>query len=142
MITLFASLGTPPTDNTGAILALLVFIAIVAGWVFLRRLVRSMQAGKTQSVVGSAFGDYAREALVNAAKIDEGAEFADIPHRPPHDHVRAQTCQGLAALLLPLLLKQHPAVDHDVAVFEVELDDPAAKLLADVGVELSGVPNP
>jgi uncharacterized membrane protein YebE (DUF533 family) len=54
--------------NTG--LALFAILVLVVAWVGLRNLIRSMRAGKAKSVVGTGFADYAREVLVNAAKID------------------------------------------------------------------------
>lgn len=54
--------------NAGLGLFALLIIAVV--WVGVRNLIRSMRAGKTKSVVGTGFADYAREVLVNAAKID------------------------------------------------------------------------
>lgn len=63
-----ATPATSPGGNTG----LVIFVILVLGvaWIGLRNLTRSLRAGKTKAVVGAGFVDYAREALVNAAKID------------------------------------------------------------------------
>lgn len=65
-----ASSSTASQDGGSTALALFALIVIVAAWLGLRNLIRTLRAGKTRSVVGTAFTDYAREALVNAAKID------------------------------------------------------------------------
>lgn len=56
--------------GSGAVLALIVLIAAVAGWIGIRQFVRGLRAQKTRSAVGDDFGKYALEALTNAAKID------------------------------------------------------------------------
>lgn len=58
----------PPPAN--APLALLILLVAAAGWFGLRTLVRGMRAGKADSAVRGSFNDFAREALINAAKID------------------------------------------------------------------------
>ena len=58
----------PPPAN--APLALLILLVAAAGWFGLRTLVRGMRAGKAASTVRGNFNDFAREALINAAKID------------------------------------------------------------------------
>jgi uncharacterized membrane protein YebE (DUF533 family) len=58
------------TADGSAVLALLVLILAVAGWVGLRTLVRNLRARVTAKAVGGDFERYALEALVNAAKID------------------------------------------------------------------------
>ncbi|MGH6950634.1 MAG: TerB family tellurite resistance protein [Vitreimonas sp.] len=62
--------ATQPEPSGGVALALLVLIAAVAGWLGLRSMVRSLRAGRAQTVVEGKFPKYALEALVNAAKID------------------------------------------------------------------------
>lgn len=57
-------------DSGGAALAMFVLVVAVAGWLGLRTLVRSMRARKAETQVGASFADFAREALVNAARID------------------------------------------------------------------------
>jgi uncharacterized membrane protein YebE (DUF533 family) len=57
-------------DPSGAALALFLLVVIVAIWLALRTLVRSLQARRAEKSVGSSFTDYALEALVNAAKLD------------------------------------------------------------------------
>jgi len=59
-----------PDSGAGATFALFILIVIVAAWIGARQFIRSLRAGKTKSVVGANFADYAREVLVNAAKID------------------------------------------------------------------------
>lgn len=59
---------TAPPGN--APLALLVLLVAVAGWFGLRTLVRGMRAGRAESALHGNFNDFAREALINAAKID------------------------------------------------------------------------
>jgi uncharacterized membrane protein YebE (DUF533 family) len=65
-----AAASAAPAEPGGAALALFVVVAAVIGWVGLRSMVRSLRAGKAESVVGGRFADYALAALVNAAKID------------------------------------------------------------------------
>lgn len=70
-----------PDDPGGTALALFVVVVAIIGWLALRQLVRSLRAGRTRAVVGDAFAAFAREALINAAKIDgrvSGAERAAI----------------------------------------------------------------
>jgi uncharacterized membrane protein YebE (DUF533 family) len=58
------------TGASNAPLALLILIAAVAAWFGLRALFRRLGAGRAEAVVHGNFGDFAREALVNAASID------------------------------------------------------------------------
>src|SRR5690349_11540885 len=62
------SAADPPPAN--APLALLILLVAVAAWFGLRTLVRGMRAGKAASTVHGDFNAFAREALINAAKID------------------------------------------------------------------------
>jgi uncharacterized membrane protein YebE (DUF533 family) len=62
--------GAPDSGGSGATFALFILIVIVAAWIGLRQIVRSLRAGKTEARVHGSFADYAREVLVNAAKID------------------------------------------------------------------------
>jgi tellurite resistance protein len=66
----FLAAGEDSAGASNAPLALLVLVVAVAGWFGLRTLVRSMRAGKAESAVRGNFSDFAREALINAAKID------------------------------------------------------------------------
>jgi uncharacterized membrane protein YebE (DUF533 family) len=59
-----------PDSSTNTGLALFALLIIAIAWVGVRNLIRSLRAGKAKSVVGADFADYAREVLVNAAKID------------------------------------------------------------------------
>ena len=71
--TLFSLLAAPSSDGAdagNAPLALLILLVAAAGWFGLRTLVRGMRAGKTEAAVRGNFNDFAREALINAAKID------------------------------------------------------------------------
>ena len=61
------NLGTAGDATTTAII---IFISVVVVWIAFRVVSRALRAGKAASVVGASFADYAREALVNAAKID------------------------------------------------------------------------
>lgn len=73
MITVLFSLlaaGEDPASASNAPLALLILVVAVAGWFGLRTLVRGLRAGKAESTVGTDFNEFAREALINAAKID------------------------------------------------------------------------
>ena len=66
-----AGTAVEQAEPSGSVaLALLVLIAAVAGWLGLRSMVRSLRAGRAQTVVEGKFTKYALEALVNAAKID------------------------------------------------------------------------
>jgi uncharacterized membrane protein YebE (DUF533 family) len=57
--------------NSGnAPLALLILILAILAWFGLRTLVRSMRSGKADTAVHGSFSDFAREALINAAKVD------------------------------------------------------------------------
>ncbi len=51
-------------------LAVLILIVAAMGWFGLRAFVRRVRAGKAGAIVQGNFTDFAREALVNAAKID------------------------------------------------------------------------
>lgn len=62
--------ATQPESPGSVALALLVLIAAAAAWLGLRSMVRSLRAGRAQTVVEGNFSKYALEALVNAAKID------------------------------------------------------------------------
>ncbi|MFZ2030212.1 MAG: TerB family tellurite resistance protein [Vitreimonas sp.] len=70
LFSLFAASGAEPTSAGNAPLALLILLVAAAGWFGLRTLVRGMRAGKAEAAVHGAFDDFAREALINAAKID------------------------------------------------------------------------
>lgn len=59
-----------PQTGVNAPLALLVLLVAVMGWFGLRAFVRSLRAGKAHAAVQGNFNEFAREALVNAAKID------------------------------------------------------------------------
>lgn len=63
-----ATPGAAPPGN--APLALLALIVVIVGWFGMRSLVRGLRARRTEAVVRGSFNDFAREALVNAAKID------------------------------------------------------------------------
>jgi len=58
------------TSSGGAVIALFVVVAAIALWVAFRAFVRSLQAKKTETAVGTDFTGYALAALVNAAKLD------------------------------------------------------------------------
>lgn len=60
--------GTLGGDTTTTVIILLIVAVVV--WIAFRAAGRALRAEKTASVVGASFADYAREALVNAAKID------------------------------------------------------------------------
>ena len=60
--------GTAGGDTTTTVI--IILILAVVGWILFRTVGRALRAGKAASVVGASFADYAREALVNAAKID------------------------------------------------------------------------
>ena len=76
MIMLTATSAAPATAAAtehaggGSALALIVIIAAVAAWIGIRSMIRSLRAGKTKSVTGGKFADYALHVMVNAAKID------------------------------------------------------------------------
>jgi len=57
----------PPVNTP---LALLILVVTVMVWLGLRTFVRGMRAGKAHAAVQGNFNDFAREALINAAKID------------------------------------------------------------------------
>jgi uncharacterized tellurite resistance protein B-like protein len=63
-----------PTETTAsessAALALFVLLVVAGAWIGLRMLVRSLRSRKAEATVGSSFGAFALEALVNAARID------------------------------------------------------------------------
>ncbi len=65
-----AATAAPLQDAASATLALFLFVVLVAAWLALRTFVRSLRARKAERTVGASFGDYALEALVNAARID------------------------------------------------------------------------
>ena len=71
---LVALAAVRPADTAPAAvnapLALLVLLVAVMGWFGLRAFVRSLRAGKTHAAVKGDFNEFAREALLNAAKID------------------------------------------------------------------------
>lgn len=57
----------PPVNTP---LALLILVVTIMIWVGLRAFVSGMRASKTHAAVHGNFNDFAREALMNAAKID------------------------------------------------------------------------
>ncbi len=63
-----APAGAAPQVN--APLALLILLVAIMVWFGLRTVVRSLRAGKAHAAMRGNFNDFAREALVNAAKID------------------------------------------------------------------------
>jgi uncharacterized membrane protein YebE (DUF533 family) len=71
---LSASAAARPANTAhagvNAPLALLVLLVAFMGWLGLRAFVRSLRAGKAHAAVKGDFNEFAREALVNAAKID------------------------------------------------------------------------
>ena len=76
------------------------------------------------------------EQAVDPAQIDEGAVVGDVLHDAGHGHPLLEDGQRVLALLLALLLQDHPAREHDVAPAAVELDDPGLDVLADHRVEV------
>ena len=79
------------------------------------------------------------EKAVDSAQIDEGAVLGEAADGPGDDVALADL--GVAAVLVGalLLLGEHAAVDDDILVGDVELDDADAELLADQFAELGGV---
>src|SRR5262249_7890856 len=73
---------------------------------------------------------------VDAAEIDEGAVVGDVLHHAAGDHALVEHGQRVLALLLALLLQDHPAGEHDVAPAAVELDDARLDVLADHRVQV------
>jgi uncharacterized membrane protein YebE (DUF533 family) len=65
-----AASGAADSGGVNAPLALLILLVAAMGWFGLRAFVRSLRAGKTDAAVHGDFNAFAREALVNAAKID------------------------------------------------------------------------
>lgn len=65
-----ASAAVEPSGGAGSALALLILIAAIVGWFALRAAIRRIRARRTEAVVRGAFGDFAVEALVNAARLD------------------------------------------------------------------------
>lgn len=87
--------------------AMIVFISITVVFIAFRTVSRALRAGKTASIVGANFADYAREALVNATKLDGGVsdeERAAVSQAvrelagEPHDE--AKLTQAFAAARL------------------------------------------
>lgn len=64
------SIGAGVEDPAGTALAFFIVVVAIIGWLALRRFVRSLRAARARAVVGEAFPAFAREALINAAKID------------------------------------------------------------------------
>ena len=81
MIKALSSLQAAPGAEAASVgnapLALLVVLVAAVGWFGLRTLVRGMRAGKTEAAVRGNFNDFAREALINAAKIDGRVEVSE-----------------------------------------------------------------
>jgi uncharacterized tellurite resistance protein B-like protein len=65
-----AAAQTPAASGSTTPLALFALLVVIVGWFGLRTIVRSLRAGKTEAAVRGNFADFARQALVNAAKID------------------------------------------------------------------------
>ena len=63
------------------------------------------------------------QQAVDAAEVDEGAVLGEVLDLAGHDLALGELLQGLALLLLALLLEQDAARQHDVAALLVELDD-------------------
>ena len=77
LLSLQAASGAETAPAGNAPLALLILLVAAAGWFGLRTLVRGMRAGKTEAAVRGSFNDFAREALINAAKIDGRVEASE-----------------------------------------------------------------
>ncbi|MBI3438155.1 MAG: TerB family tellurite resistance protein [Proteobacteria bacterium] len=58
------------TAPVNAPLALLILLVAALAWFGLRAFVRGLRAGKTHAAVRGNFHEFAREALINAAKLD------------------------------------------------------------------------
>ena len=56
--------------ESNAPLAALILIVALSAWFGLRTLLRGMRAGKAEAAVHGDFKEFAREALINAARID------------------------------------------------------------------------
>jgi uncharacterized membrane protein YebE (DUF533 family) len=110
-----ASADVGPDSDAANALALLILIAAIAGWLGLRALVRRMRAGKTESVVHGAFAEYAREVLVNAARIDgrvSEAEHAAIANALREIAGAAQDTTQVAAALADATLTKDELVAY------------------------------
>jgi uncharacterized membrane protein YebE (DUF533 family) len=57
-------------NASNAPLSLLILILAIMAWFGLRAFVRRLRAGRAEAAVHGSFNDYAREALINAAKVD------------------------------------------------------------------------
>jgi uncharacterized membrane protein YebE (DUF533 family) len=77
LLSLQAAPGAETASAGNAPLALLILLVAAASWFGLRTLVRGMRAGKTEAAVRGSFNDFAREALINAAKIDGRVEASE-----------------------------------------------------------------
>src|ERR1700757_3965467 len=79
------------------------------------------------------------EQRVHSTNVDEGAIARKAAHSAMHDVAFADF--GVAAVLEGafLFFRKHPAVDHDVFICDVELDDPAANFLTNQLFHLRGI---
>src|SRR6202045_3018223 len=79
------------------------------------------------------------EQGVHSTNVDEGAIARKAAHSAMHGIAFANL--GVAAVLEGafLFFRKHPAVDHDVFICDIELDDPAANFLANQLFHLGGI---
>ena len=73
----FAEQSSSAARGTSSALALLILIAVIAGWIGVRAIIRRIRAQKTENVVHGAFTAYALEALANAARLDGRTDTAE-----------------------------------------------------------------
>ena len=76
---------------------------------------------------------------VHAADVDECAVIEQTAHRAVHHHAGLQATQLLFLRLRALFFEHHAAIDDDVFLLGIELDDAAGNLLADQRLHLGNV---
>ena len=95
--------------------------------------------GRVVDVAPRELGDV--NEAVHPVEIDEGAEVDDVGDLALDDVARAQAVEDRLAHLLALVLEDGATGEDDVVARAVELDDLAAKLLAEKFVEVLHAPD-
>ena len=105
----------------------------------LDRLADVEHLGRVVHVAPAELGDV--DETVHPVEVDEGAEVDDVRDLALDDVSRAQAVEDRLAHLLALVLENGATREDDVVARAIELDDLAAKLLAQELVEVLHTPD-
>lgn len=98
-----------------AALALLLLIAMVAGWIGLRSLVRKLRARKADKTLRGDFVEYALQALVNAAKLD--GRINDMEKRAIVTALRDIAGEGFEAFKVDVAFEQAKLTKNELVAY-------------------------